>query len=88
MTLVLWYVVVVHALACGFFLWRFAVRYRRRKPGYRITGLMAYLALGPAIGAARELHWFRVNLGVALGWTSAALGTLLLLAIWDAHFRG
>ena len=87
MTLLLWYVVAVHALACAFFVWRFAWRYQRREPGYRITGFMAYLCLGPALGAARELHWLRVNAGAALAWLSALTGTLLLLAVWDTHLR-
>jgi hypothetical protein len=84
----LWYVVAVHLLASAFFAWRFWLRFQKRRHGYRITGLMAYLALGPAFGAARELHWVRMNVGAALAFVSAFLGTLLLFAIYEAHFRG
>lgn len=83
----LWYVIVVHVLVAAFFWGRFWVRREKGEPGYRYSGFMAYLALGPAIGAARELQLFRVNVGVAMTAVSALLGTLLLLVIWEGHFR-
>lgn len=88
MTALLWFVILVHLLAAGFFFARWRVKRVRREPGYQITGLMAYLALAPAFGAARELRFFRVEVAGALAVVSALLGVLLLWAIWKNHFTG
>ena len=89
MTYALWYVIAIHLLAAAFFASRALAKWRRREPPqrYRITSLTAYLALGPAVGAARELRIIRVHLGATITLMSAILGTLLLVYIWDAHFR-
>lgn len=86
MTVALWYVVAVHCAISAFFLRRWWQR-RKRHPEAKVSLLIAYLALGPAVSAARELQVVRVNIAGALTLVSALLGSLLLAFIWDAHFR-
>ena len=86
MRAILWYVVFVHTLAALFFVRRWQTR-RRTVREARLSLMIAYLALAPALGAARELHWFRVNVAGAIALVSAVLGSILLAFIWDAHLR-
>lgn len=86
MIVVLWYVVAIHCLASAFFIRRWWQR-RKTVRQAKLSALIAYLAMGPAVGAARELQVVRVNVAGALALFSAVLGSLLLGFIYDAHFR-